>query len=56
MPGKIDTAEGRLTAQLPQVRATSEAYPAELWQAIKGRTDLLERRVVELYVRGPVDA
>ncbi len=38
--------------QLLQVRATREAYPAELWTAIKGRTDVLERLVVGMYVRG----
>jgi len=37
---------------VPQVRETSEPFRSALWQAIKRRTEVLERLVVELYVRG----
>lgn len=49
---RLDTAEGRLAVDVPQVRETSEPFRSALWQAIKRRTEVLERLVVELYVRG----
>jgi putative transposase len=48
----LDTAEGRLEIELPQVRDTIEPYQSALWQALQRRTEILEHLVVELYVRG----
>lgn len=48
----IDYAEGRLEMDLPQVRGTQEPFRLELWEALKRRTDVLERLVVEMYAGG----
>jgi transposase-like protein len=47
---RVDTAEGRIWVDVPQVRETE--WQSELWPALKRRTDVLERLVVEMYVRG----
>ena len=47
---RLDCAEGRLGAELPQVLGTSQKPP--LWQELKGWTGALERLVVEMYTRG----
>jgi len=49
---KVDTAEGRVPVNLPQVRDASDTYRSHLWQAMRKRTEVLERLVVEMYVRG----
>ena len=49
---RLDTAEGRLEIELPQVRDTAEPYQSAFWQALQRRTEVLEHLVVELYVRG----
>ena len=49
---RIDCAEGRLEIDLPQVRGTEEPFSLELWEALKRRTDVLERLVVEMYAGG----
>lgn len=49
---RLDTAEGRLAVDVPQVRDTAEPFQSALWQTIKRRTEVLERLVVEMYVRG----
>ncbi len=49
---RVDTAEGRLRVDVPQVRDTSEPFRSELWPAIRRRSEVLERLVVELYARG----
>jgi transposase-like protein len=49
---RLDTAEGRLAVDVPQVRDTPEPFRSARWQAIKRRTAVLERLVVERYVRG----
>ncbi|MFW6143068.1 MAG: IS256 family transposase [Desulfovermiculus sp.] len=48
----MDTAEGRIPIDLPQVRDTPETYRSRLWQAMRKRTEILEQLVVEMYVRG----
>lgn len=48
----LDTAEGRLNIELPQVRDTEEPFASDLWGAMKKRTDVLTQLVVEMYVRG----
>lgn len=51
-PGHVDTAEGRVSLAVPQVRATDEPFHAQTLAAVRGRTVELERLVVELYARG----
>ncbi|MBC7246398.1 MAG: transposase [Actinobacteria bacterium] len=48
----IDCAEGRLEIDLPQMRGTGETFRLELWEALKLRTDVSERLVVEMYAGG----
>lgn len=48
----LDTAEGRLMVDLPQVRDTEEPFSSALWGHLKKRTGVLEDLVVEMYVRG----
>ncbi len=48
----VDTAEGRLRVDVPQIRDTAEPYRSALWPAIRRRSEVLERLVVELYARG----
>lgn len=51
-PGRLDTAEGRLDVAVPQVRDAEDPFRSALWGALRTRTDVLERLVVEMYVRG----
>ncbi|MFQ5933902.1 MAG: IS256 family transposase [Dehalococcoidia bacterium] len=49
---RLDSAEGRLEVAVPQVRDSEEPFRSTLWPALKKRTEILERLVVEMYVRG----
>jgi transposase-like protein len=49
---KLCTAEGVIEVLVPQVRDTDEDFQLVLWEALRRRTDLLERLVVEMYTRG----
>jgi len=49
---RIDSAEGRLMVDVPQVRGADEPYSSVLWAHLKKRTEVLENLVVEMYVRG----
>jgi len=52
-PGHIDTAEGVIQVQVPQVRATATAcYRSQLIEFLRGNSDVLERLAVEMYARG----
>jgi len=51
-PGRVDTAEGAIQVQLPQVRETVVAYRSRLMEFLRGNSDVLERLVVEMYARG----
>ena len=48
----LDTAEGRLEIELPQVRATDTPFHSLLWGGMRRRTEVLEQLIVEMYVRG----
>ena len=51
-PGHIDTAEGVIQVQVPQVRATATAcYRSQLMEFLRGNSDVLERLAVEMYAR-----
>ncbi len=48
----LDTAEGRLAIDLPQVRDTDEPFSSALWEQLRKRTQVLENLVSKMYVRG----
>lgn len=49
---RLDCAEGRLHIDVPQLRDVEELSQPSLWQALQRRSGVLERLVVEMYVRG----
>jgi len=51
-PRALRCAEGRLEIDVPQVRGLEGLCQPALWKALKRRTDVLERLVVEMYARG----
>ena len=50
--GRLKTAEGIVEYAVPQVTGTAEPWASEVKQALSGRTEELERLVVEMYARG----
>jgi putative transposase len=53
-PGRLRTAEGEITVQLPQVRGWAEEgpYRSRLMGFLRGNSDVLEKLAVEMYARG----
>ncbi|MBN2208841.1 MAG: transposase [Candidatus Coatesbacteria bacterium] len=51
-PGHVRTSEGELSVQVPQIRDTPEPYQSKLMQAMGRSSEVLERLVVQMYVRG----
>ncbi len=51
-PARMDTAEGRVQLQVPQVRESPEPYRSTLVDFLRGNSDVLERLAVEMYTRG----
>lgn len=51
-PAGIDTAEGQVVVQVPQVRDTPEPYHSRLIGFLRGNSEVLERLAVEMYARG----
>ena len=51
-PANMDTAEGRVKLQVPQVRESLEPYRSTLVDFLRGNSDVLERLAVEMYTRG----
>jgi len=51
-PARMDTAEGRVKLQVPQVRESAEPYRSTLVDFLRGNSDVLERLAVEMYTRG----
>lgn len=49
---RLDTAEGRVPVDVPQVRQTAEPFRSTLWPALKTRTEVVEQLAIEMYVRG----
>jgi len=49
---RLDSAEGRLHIDVPQVSDSDEPFRSKLWRAMKRRTEALEHLAVEMYVRG----
>jgi len=50
-PRQLRTAEGKVPIDLPQVRE-AEGWSSPLWQALRQRTEVLDKLVVEMYARG----
>jgi len=51
-PAKVDTAEGRIHLQVPQVRESPEPYRSKLADFLRGNSDVLEKLAIEMYTRG----
>jgi len=51
-PRRLDSAEGRLRVNVPQVSDSDEPFRPELWRAMKRRTEALEHLAMEMYARG----
>jgi len=49
---KLRTAEGVIEVDVPQVRDTEELLRLAVWEALRRRTDVLDRLVVQMYTRG----
>jgi putative transposase len=52
VPGQLDTAEGRVGVQVPQVREAGEPYRSALYDFLRGHSEVVERLAVEMYARG----
>lgn len=50
--GRLKTAEGIVEYAMPQVTGTAAPWASEVKRALSGRTEELERLVVEMYARG----
>lgn len=48
----VDTAEGRIELLAPQVRGSAECFSSPLLMFLRGRTEVLERLVTEVYAHG----
>jgi putative transposase len=51
-PAGLDTAEGRVKVQVPQLRESPEPYGSKLMEFLRGNSDVLERLAIEMYTRG----
>jgi putative transposase len=52
VPGQLDTAEGRVPVQVPQVREAGAPYRSKLYEFLRGHSEVVERLAVEMYARG----
>ncbi len=51
-PGHLDTAEGRLRIDLPQVRQAHKPFHSKLFELLQGDSEMLEHLATEMYARG----
>jgi transposase-like protein len=51
-PRQLRTAEGAMPVWRPQVRNVAEPFESRLWGFLRGRTDVLQRLVAEMYAHG----
>jgi putative transposase len=51
-PTALDSAEGRIRLEVPQLRGTPEPRQSRLAEFLKGNTEVLETLAVEMYSRG----
>ena len=52
LPGHLETAEGQVTIQVPQVREAGKPYRSQLYEFLRGHSDVVERLAVEMWARG----
>jgi len=52
VPGHLDTAEGRVPVEVPQVREAGAPYRSQLYDFLRGHSEVVERLAVEMYARG----
>jgi transposase-like protein len=52
VPGHLETAEGRLAVQGPQVREAGRPYRSALYDFLRGHSDVVERRAIAMWARG----
>ena len=52
VPGRLDTAEGRVPVQVPQVREAEGPYRSALYDFLRGHSEVVERLAIEMYARG----
>jgi len=50
--GSLDTAEGRVPIDVPQVREAGEPYRSRLYDFLRGHSEVVERLAIEMYARG----
>ncbi len=51
-PGRLKTAEGKLTYSAPQIAGLDQPYRSEIRAHLKGQTEALENLAVEMLARG----
>jgi putative transposase len=51
-PGRVQTAEGNVGIQIPQIRNASEPFHPKMLAFLAGNSEVLERLVTEMYARG----
>jgi transposase-like protein len=51
-PAHVETGEGRIELQAPQVRHSAAPFPSQLLAFLHGRTAIVERLVSEMYAHG----
>jgi putative transposase len=51
-PGRMRSAEGEIELAVPQVRASEQPYRSKLMDFFKGKTDVLDYLVLQMYTRG----
>lgn len=51
-PSHMDTGEGRIDLQAPQVRGSEQPFQSRMLQFLRGRTEVVERLVSEMYAHG----
>jgi transposase-like protein len=51
-PAHLETGEGRIELQAPQVRSSTQPFQSHLLAFLRGRTSTLERLVSEMYAHG----
>lgn len=52
VPGHLETGEGRVTVQVPQVREAGAPYRSALYDFLRGHSDVVQTLAVEMYARG----
>lgn len=51
-PGRLRSAEGEVSFDVPQVRASEQPYRSKLLEFLRGNSDVLEYLVTQMYSRG----